>query len=150
MGSSPQQQGSGGSTGGRRMGVAQPEFDEGAEEAAEASDELDMDLPQNAAASRGMTGHRPGGDATFQCSRCGQEERGLRSNRVRSAAPMASAQPRWTSRVLPPPRLKPPFPLQNVGAALRRRAPCTRSQSESCITVGQPVRSNRLEADRLS
>ena len=69
-------------------------------------------------------GNRPGGDATFQCSRCGQEEMGLRSNHVRSAAPMAQAQPRWTCCV-PPPRLKPPFPLQNLGAALRRRAPCS-------------------------
>jgi hypothetical protein len=132
------------------MGVAQPEFDEGAEEAAEASDELDMDLPQNAAASRGMTGHRPGGGATAQGRRCGWGGIRMRSTRARAAALMASALRRWTCCVPPPPRLKPPFPLQNVGAAMRRRAPCTRSQSESFITVGQPVRSNRLEADRLS
>lgn len=77
MGSASQQQGSGGSTGGRRMGVAQPESEEGvaadaqpvaaedeAGEAADGSDELDMEHPQNAPARRGMTGHRPGGGAT--------------------------------------------------------------------------------------
>lgn len=57
------------------MGVVQPEFDEGAE----GSDEADMDIPkQGAGDALGVAGNRPGGDATFQCSRCGQEEMGLR------------------------------------------------------------------------
>ncbi len=143
MGLSLQQQGSGGSTGGRRIGVVQPEFDEDAEEAAEGSDELDMDLPRNAPARPGRTGHRPGGGATVQGRRCGWGGIRMRSMRVGVAAPMAMTA---VARVVLRAAAEAAISAAEVAETTRCRVPSTRSQSASCITVGQPVRSDRFRA----
>ena len=143
MGSSAQQQGSGGSTGGRRMGVVQPEVDEGAEEAAEASDELDMDLPRNAPARRGVAGHRPGGGATAQGRRCRWGGIRMRSMRVGAAAPIAMTA---VARVVLRAAAEAAISAAEIAETTRSRVPCPRSQSASCVTVGQPVRSDRFRA----
>lgn len=141
MGSSPQQQGSGGSTGGRRMGVAQPEVGCGeADDAADGSDGLDMDLPQSALEARyDRAAPRRRRDGPRPSLRVGRDSHALDARQTCSAD--GSAQPHGPCCVRPLPKLS--FALMNQPWRCAVAPPVPRPQSASHITVGQPVRSVR-------